>query len=148
MTRIPVIHNVSLQMPNYNSTTINGTCNECLCTMLLNITLIFAFNCFQNNRTCEIFSQSLNTNSFLLINNTASSVYFISLPTNDSTLASTSTTQNTSELLLLYSDAAHFFKYYLGIIHVAFWNLFERSTCHFIRTFHSWYLSVLRSISR
>jgi hypothetical protein len=102
MNRIPVIHNVSLQMLNYNSTTINGTCNECLCTMLLNITLIFSFNCFQNNKTCEIFSKSLNTNSFLLINNTASSVYFISLPTNDLTLAMTSTTQNTSELLLLY----------------------------------------------
>jgi hypothetical protein len=101
MNRIPVIHNVSLQMLNYNSTIINGTCNECLCTMLLNITLIFSFNCFQNNNTCEIFSKSLDTNSFLLINNTASSLYFISLPTIDSTLEITSTAQTTSELLLL-----------------------------------------------
>ncbi len=46
INRIPVIHNISLQMVNYNSTIINGTCNECLCTMLLNLTLIFSFNCF------------------------------------------------------------------------------------------------------
>jgi hypothetical protein len=61
--------------------------------------LIFSFNCFQNNNTCEIFSKSLDTNSFLLINNTASSLYFISLPTIDSTLEITSTAQTTSELL-------------------------------------------------
>jgi len=93
---IPVIYNVSLEMLDYNSTIINGTCHDCLCTMIMNSTMISAFNCFQNNNTCEIFSKSLKTDSFSFMNNTASSVYFISLPINDSATAITSATQNTS----------------------------------------------------
>lgn len=77
---VPVIRNVSLKIPGYNSTTINSTCHECLCAMLLNKTLISSFNCIYNNQTCELFSQSDNINSSMLMSNTASSVYFISLP--------------------------------------------------------------------
>jgi len=96
MNQIPLIYNVSLQMSNYNSTIINGTCNECLCAMVLNPTSIYAFNCFQNNETCEIFSKAFNASSFLLRNNSASSVYFISLPISDKSLATTVVTQSTS----------------------------------------------------
>jgi hypothetical protein len=94
---IPVIHNVSLRMLNYNSTTINGTCGECLCAMVLNPASIYSFNCFQNNNTCEIFSKSLTTGSFLLMNNSASSVYFTSLLIDDETLTSTVVAQSTSD---------------------------------------------------
>jgi alpha-amylase/alpha-mannosidase (GH57 family) len=97
---IPVIHNATLQMLDYNATIINGTCHECLCAMVLNTTSISAFNCFQNNNTCELFSKSLMTNSFSLINNSASSVYFISLPINNTVVAVTSIVQNTSKSLL------------------------------------------------
>jgi hypothetical protein len=96
MNPVPVIYNVSLQMSDYNSTIINGTCNECLCAMVLNPTSIYAFNCFQNNATCEIFSNSFNTSSFSLRNNSASSVYFISLPTSDKSVATTVVAQSTS----------------------------------------------------
>jgi hypothetical protein len=105
MNNIPVIHNVSLQMLNYNSTIINGTCNECLCAMLSNSTSISCFNCFRNNKTCEIFSKSLENSSFALINNSASSVYFFSLPINDiestSDLIMPSTNNSTSKSLFL-----------------------------------------------
>lgn len=96
INRIPVIHNVSLEVFGYTPTTMNGTCDECLCAMLLNKTSISSFNCIQSNKTCELFSQALNTSLFSLINNTASSVYFITLPNNSSTLAITSTAQYTS----------------------------------------------------
>lgn len=77
---VPVIRNVSLKIPGYNSTTINSTCHECLCAMLLNKTLISSFNCIANSQSCELFSQSDNINSSMLISNTASSVYFFKLP--------------------------------------------------------------------
>jgi hypothetical protein len=93
---IPVIHNASLHILDYNSTIINGTCDQCLCEMLFNISSISAFNCFQNNKTCEIFSQSLNTSSFFLMNNSASSIYFTSLPIDDNTLTTTIAAQSTS----------------------------------------------------
>lgn len=77
---IPVIRNVSLHMSGYNSTTINGTCHECLCTMLLNKTSISSFNCIHTNQTCELFSRSLNTTAFSLMRDTTSSVYLKSIP--------------------------------------------------------------------
>jgi hypothetical protein len=95
MHSVPVIHNVSLQMLNYNSTIMNGSCNDCLCAMFANATPIYAFNCFQNNKTCEIFSKSLETNSFSLMDNSASSVYFITLPVNQPILATTVVAQST-----------------------------------------------------
>jgi hypothetical protein len=93
---IPVIHNVSLRMLDYNSTVINGTCDECLCIMLLNATWISAFNCFQNNQTCELFPNPLKTSSLLLMNSSASSIYFISLPVNDIASAVASSMQSTT----------------------------------------------------
>jgi len=111
---IPVIHNVSLQMLDYNSTTINSTCDECLCAMLLNTTSISAFNCFQNNRTCEIFSGPLKISSFLLMNNSASSIYFASLPIDDETLTTNIVAQSTSDFTSkLFSG---FFKYYSNLL--------------------------------
>jgi hypothetical protein len=98
INNIPVIYNVSLRMLNYNATIMNGTCHECLCAMVLNVTSIYCFNCFQNNGTCEIFSTPLTTSSFSLMNNSASSVYFSSLPIDDSTSTIASIAQSTNNL--------------------------------------------------
>lgn len=111
---IPVIHNVSLRMLDYNSTIINGTCDECICSMLLNTASISSFNCFQNNKTCEIFFKPLNTSSFLLMNNLMSSLYFISLPIDDKTLTTTMVAESTSNFISnLFSD---FFNYYNNLL--------------------------------
>ncbi len=83
---IPRIHNVSLVMFNSNSTIINGTCQQCLCSVLLNTTSFSSFNCFSSNNTCQMFSQPLETGSFMLINNTRSSFYFFSWPIDGTTL--------------------------------------------------------------
>lgn len=96
---IPVIRNVSLQMFGYNSTTINGTCHECLCAMVLNKTSISSFNCIHNNQTCELFFQPLNTTSFSLISDTTSSVYLQSIPNIISKTTVPSTDQDTSSFL-------------------------------------------------
>jgi len=78
---------------------MNGTCHTCLCAMLLNPTEIFAFNCFHNNDTCQIFFMSFITNSFSLMRNSESSLYFLSLPINNGTLAITSAAHSTSWLM-------------------------------------------------
>jgi hypothetical protein len=96
---IPVISNVSLRVLDSSSTTMNGTCQTCLCAMILNTTQIFAFNCFHNNDTCQIFSKSFITNSFSLTNNSESSLYFLSLPINNGTSEITSTGYSTSWLM-------------------------------------------------
>ena len=96
---IPVIRNVSLKMSGYNSTTINSTCHECFCAMLLNKTSISSFNCIHKNQTCELFSLSLNTTSFSLISDTTSSVYFKSIPSIISISTVPPTDQATSSLL-------------------------------------------------
>ena len=93
---ICVIHNVSLLMFDPNSTTINGTCGECLCAMVLNTTSFSSLNCFENNKTCQIFPKSLETRSFTLINNSASSFYFFQLPIDNTTSTTVSIVASTS----------------------------------------------------
>jgi hypothetical protein len=74
-----VIYNVSLTMSNTSLSIMNGTCEECLCAMLLNTTPIVAFNCFRTNTTCELFSTALafESGSFRLMNDSSSSFYFV-----------------------------------------------------------------------
>jgi hypothetical protein len=107
MNSITVIHNVSLRMLNYNSTIMNGPCQECLCAMFLNATPISAFNCFKNNKTCELFSNSLQSSFFTLTKNEASSVYFSSLPidspTSETTFIPQSTTSSISKSVRLWN---------------------------------------------
>jgi hypothetical protein len=100
---IGVISNVSLVVPNTNSSIINGTCNECLCTMLLNATPISALNCFRTNNTCEIFSSTLASESFSLMASNTSSFYFFPYFIADVTSTTTQTTQSTSSSSNKYS---------------------------------------------
>jgi hypothetical protein len=93
---IGVIYNVYLLIFNSNSTTINGTCDQCLCTMVLNTTLFSFLNCFQNNKTCQLFSKSFETRSFRLMNNSASSFYFFQLPFDNTTSTAVSSVASTS----------------------------------------------------
>lgn len=114
MISAPVIRNVSLQIPGYNSTKINGTCRECLCAMLLNETSISSFNCIHTNQTCELFSQSLNTTAFSLVSDTASSVYFKSIPNTIPASTVSPTDQDTSRFL---SESCLFF-WPLRLVHL------------------------------
>ena len=104
---IPVIHNASLQISGYNSTIIHGTCGQCICKMLLKHISISSFNCIRHNKTCEIFFEPLNATLFSFTNNTTSSVYFISLPSDSVMLENTSIGQDTSSslrTLLMFSS--------------------------------------------
>ena len=91
---VAVIRNVSVVPFNTSSLIINGTCNECLCTILLQTTSFSSFNCFSNNNTCQMFSEVLIMGSFVLKNSTTSSFYFFSWPIEV-------TTMKTSEYHLL-----------------------------------------------
>ncbi|CAF1431045.1 unnamed protein product [Adineta steineri] len=62
----------------------------------MNTTQISYFNCFRNNQTCEIFSESVGTSELSLMNNLESSVYFLSLPVDDTQLSTTFIKENTS----------------------------------------------------
>ncbi|CAF4051395.1 unnamed protein product [Adineta steineri] len=86
-----------MHVSHFNSTTIiNSTCDQCICLMLMNVTPISSFNCFRNNNTCEIFSESVVTSQLLLVSNSNSSVYFISLPINDIQLTTAAIQESTN----------------------------------------------------
>ena len=73
--KIGVIHNVSMITSNGKSSIMNGSCNKCLCAMLMNATLISGFNCYKTNETCEFFSNALESGSFWLMNSSISTFY-------------------------------------------------------------------------
>ena len=77
---VGIVHNVSVKTFIVNSTIVNGTCHECLCAVLSNRTSSFFFNCFSNNSTCEMFVEPLIMGSFVVVDNAASSFYFLSWP--------------------------------------------------------------------
>ena len=79
---VPVgsIRNVSLTVPQGNPTTINGTCQSCLCALLSNSSL-FGLNCFSDNLTCQMYSKADQSKPFSLVYSSGSTFYFFSLPT-------------------------------------------------------------------
>jgi hypothetical protein len=93
---VGVIYNVYLLIFDSNSTTIKGTCDQCLCAMVLNTTSFSFLNCFQNNRTCQMFSKSFETRPFTLMNSSASSFYFFQLPFDNTTSTTASSVASTS----------------------------------------------------
>ena len=77
---VGVIHNVSLTVLNTNTTRINGTCEQCVCSLLVG-SAFFALNCFHDNRTCNLYSASNKNKPFSLITSGNVSLYFLSIPT-------------------------------------------------------------------
>ena len=88
-----VIRNTSLKIPHDKSTTINGTCEACLCALFTNPSL-FSFNCFENNLTCAMHSKADQGKPFTLVAFATGSFYFVSLPTHDQR---TSTVESTTK---------------------------------------------------
>ncbi len=84
------IYSVSLNLPYWslrlmNSLVLNGTCEECLCNIITNSSLfnlidIGSFNCFINNKTCQLFSKEAFY-EYSFNNNTNTIYYFIQEPT-------------------------------------------------------------------
>lgn len=82
---IGIVRNITVIPLNMTSTIINGTCHDCLCALVINESFSSSFNCFRNNNTCEVFSQSLDPGSFILMNNTPNVFYFFSQSNDDTT---------------------------------------------------------------
>ena len=77
---VGVIRNSSLEIAGANTTTISGTCEECVCKLLTDPTF-FSFNCFPSNITCHFHSVQNQNQPFSLITANNASFYFASLPT-------------------------------------------------------------------
>ena len=77
---VGVIRNSSLEIAGANTTTINGTCEECVCKLLTDPTF-FSFNCFLGNLTCRFHFVQNQNQPFALITADSASFYFASLPT-------------------------------------------------------------------
>ena len=77
---VGVIRNSSLIIIGANTTTINGTYDECVCKLLTDPTF-FSFNCFLGNLTCHFHSIQNQNQPFTLITADSASFYFASLPT-------------------------------------------------------------------
>ena len=75
-----VIRNVSLKIPQGNTTKIDGTCQSCLCALNSNPSL-FGFSCFIDNLTCEMYAKADQDRPFSLLNFVTSSFYFFSFLT-------------------------------------------------------------------
>ena len=83
--RIGKMINVSLNVPFWsirliNAPIINGTCEECLCSIIKNSLEIGSFNCFINNNTCQLFSKA-NFYEYWFNNDTEAIFYFLQEPT-------------------------------------------------------------------
>ena len=77
---VGIIHNVSLGFFNASTTIINGSCEECVCSLLAN-TSFFSLSCFHDNLTCQLHSQVDQNKPFTLSTSSHVSFYFVSLPT-------------------------------------------------------------------
>ena len=75
-----IIRNVSLAIPGANSTLVNGTCEECVCSLLANPTF-FSHNCRSDTLTCELYATQDQNRPFNLLSGTSTAFYFRSLPT-------------------------------------------------------------------
>ena len=93
-TSVGIIRNASLTILNTSATTINGTCEECLCALLVNST-VFSVNCFHENLTCQLHFTENQNKPFVLIDSANTAFYFVSLPTY---VASQSTDSTTHEI--------------------------------------------------
>ncbi|CAF1559340.1 unnamed protein product, partial [Adineta ricciae] len=78
--QVGLIQNVYLNVPNFSSPLIYGSCDQCLCLMINSNQTIVSFNCYQNNRTCQLFNNSLNFFRNQLNDELNSSFYFLQYP--------------------------------------------------------------------
>ena len=77
---VGIIQNVSLSFPGANSTLVNGTCEECVCSLLAN-PAFFSLNCRPDILTCELHSTQDQNRPFNLLTGTSTAFYFRSLLT-------------------------------------------------------------------
>ncbi len=78
-----------------SGTIVNGTCNECICTILTSMQNIRSFNCFPSNNTCELFTNYSSSFIYTIQNESNSIFYFLQLPP-ITTVTTTSTDLNVS----------------------------------------------------
>ena len=101
---VGLIRNVSLMLYDVNSTTISGTCQQCLCKLFLNGSYS-SFNCNDDQLTCQMYWKDQQSQSYSLKRNSSNRFYFLSFPVN-STSMTTDIVQITTGLFV--SIVLHF----------------------------------------
>ena len=103
-----IVYNLSLEISQGNASTVKGVCSSCLCA-LAHDPLLFAFNCFEGNRTCEMFAKADQHKPFTVLDSVASAFYFVILPTYlDNSSSTTALAEEQSALPASESRFVHF----------------------------------------
>ncbi|CAF0862563.1 unnamed protein product [Adineta steineri] len=94
-TRVGIIYNASLS--NSGNISMNGTSNQCLCTMLFSSNgTILSFNYNSTSQKCTFFTNYSSTITYQMQVDPTSTFYFLQLPSsNSSSLATTTVTAST-----------------------------------------------------
>jgi hypothetical protein len=86
-----------------SGTIVNGTCDECICTMLTSKQNVRSFNCFPSNNTCELFGNYSSSFIYTIQNQSNNIFYFLQLPSvttvTDNPVTTTSTDVHVSLIL-------------------------------------------------
>ena len=77
---VGIIRDVSLDIIDADPTIVNGTCEDCVCSLLAD-PAFFALNCRSDDLVCELHSTQDQNRSFNLLAATGTSFFFLSLPT-------------------------------------------------------------------
>lgn len=72
------VSQISISVKNTASVPFDGTCQQCLCYIMIRARDTTSFNCFTNNDTCELFSMPLDTPGVIADKNSKSVFYFFS----------------------------------------------------------------------
>jgi len=86
-----------------SGTIVNGTCNECICTMLTSMQNVRSFNCFPSNNTCELFGNYSSSFIYTIQNQSNNIFYFLQLPSVTTVTNNPVTTASTDVSLVLTS---------------------------------------------
>ncbi|CAF0985859.1 unnamed protein product [Adineta steineri] len=94
-TRVGIIYNASLS--NSANISMNGTSNQCLCTMLFSSNgTILSFNYNSTSQKCTFFTNYSSTITYQMQVDPTSTFYFLQLPSsNSSSIATTTVTAST-----------------------------------------------------
>ena len=107
---VGIIRNASLDIFGATKTTSNVTCDECVCSLLAELSF-FSLNCRSDTLTCELHSTLDQNRPFNLLTAASTSFFFRSLPTFDDECINDITGLSTSTLSSMASSGEYFWTF-------------------------------------
>lgn len=78
--RLGVVYNTSIIASTSKSFMIYGNCKQCFCNISQNFRNATSFNCFLNNNTCQVFTESIDEMNIKIVQNSNTIFYFLQNP--------------------------------------------------------------------